>query len=780
MRFTLSLTFLFITNILLAQSIRGRLTDTTGKAVELAAITLHKLPDSSIAYNSMGDVDGNYEFLNVKPGKYFITAFQMGFKKKRTTTIEIESQDILFPIEMREETSALEEVVISAQKPMVVQEPGKITVNVESMAASVGLMAIDLLKRMPGVQVDNDGNISLKGKSQVLIMIDGKPSYLSAKQIGIILKSLPSNQISNIEIITSPSAKYDARGNAGIININLKKTDKKGVNGTLQTTLGHGILYKSNTGGSLSIGFKKWQLNAIYDFTANRNLEVFIQDRNFGGINSGYRYLVSQHYEVPTETHNYRLSADFNPSKKISFSINQRGMFIKDRWISTNTGDVVNKKGEIIQHVLSHDYNPNYNNDLGVGGGGKYKIDSSGQELSIDMEVSRYQQRSWQNIATYVWNHDTLSTLDFHAYLPMDYIVAFGKLDYTKPIGKALKLETGYKITGISIDNSLQYFLSQTGNFLAQIPKDNHFNYLEQINAGYLSLKWDSTNWSVQLGVRAEHWRANGKLINASFQRDSLQYFPNFMTKYKVHSKHELSFAMSRRIDRPNYMNLNPIAYYGDPYSYYQGNPRLLPQSTYHYELAHNYLNGLITTTVNYSRTSNFILDYATFQTSDTGKIQFMGPANIPLFENYGISSSFSMPVTKFWTTQLYANLYRNHFAGYSNRYNVDFDLIAYSANTTQQFLFPNAWTLELTGNYSSPTIWGYNRNRSMGMLSIAVKKEFAEGKWVAKVNFQDIFYTFQYKGDNLIPETNSRWSYRWDNRLVNFSLVYKFGKKQA
>lgn len=761
------------------QVLSGYVRDKEGTPVEFANITLKRTQDSTFEAGALSDTMGYYLFEKIKPGNYIVEVFQVGFVKHRENrfTIIEGAKPSQLDVQLEPDHVQLNEVLIQVQKPVVVQEPGKMTINVENTLSATGLMAIDLLKRMPGVQVDNNGNISLKGKSEVQFMIDGKPSYLSARQIAVILKSLPSNQIANIEIITSPSAKYDARGNAGIININLKKSDKKGVNGTIQAMYGHGFLHKSNLGGSLSAGFKMIQLNALYDYTNNRNLEVFHQERNFGGAASGSRYIQDQRYEVPNETHSYRVSMDYRPTDKWALSLGHRGMFQKDRWMSNNTGTVYSREGTIVQQIISYDNNPNYNSDLGLSASAKYKLDTTGQEISIDGEVSQYRQRSRQNIFTNIANHDTLSSLHFQANLPMNNTIVWGKLDYTWPLTKAIKVETGLKVNHVAIDNLVEYDVTQTGNFLPKIPSDNNFNYSEQVNAGYFSIKMDSTKWGIQIGARVEHWRAEGKLATATFLRDSIQLFPNFLARYKVHRDHEFSFALSRRIDRPNYMTLNPIAYYSDPYTYYVGNPRIQPQSTYHSEVSHNFKGGTIITTLNYSRTTNFISDFAVYQTSDTSKIQFMGPVNIPSFTNVGVSVSFQYPITKWWSSQLFVNLYHNTYAGQTNRYDVTSSIYSFSGNTTQQFTLPRSWSVELTGNYTSAAVYGYLRNKPMGMVSIGIKKDLWSGRVVAKLNFQDLFYTFKYRVETNVPEMNNQFSFRWDNRVVNFSLVWKLEK---
>lgn len=777
------LVLMTIYRVSFAQTISGFIRDERKQKLEFANIALQRVSDSSFAEGTLSDSSGYYVFKNAKAGHYRLVGYLVGYKKAFSPSFHL-SHDQSSPIQqdliLIEENIELGEVEVRAQKSVVVQEAGKITINVENTVSSAGLMAIDLLRRMPGVQIDNNGNISIKGKSEVLIMIDDKPSYLSAKQIAVILRSLPSNQISNIEVITSPSAKYDAKGNAGIININLKKTDKKGVNGTLQTTLGHGILPKSNFGGSITIGLKKWQISAMYDFTANMNLDALTQERKIGGTASGNRYYQTQYYEVPTQTHNYRITAHYDASKKLALGISHKGMYVEDRWRSENTGTIRNTNGMVLQKVVSHDNNPNYNSDLGLGFSAKYKIDSTGQTISADVDASQYKQRSRQNIQTVINNQDTLSSLHFRAHLPMENTIIAAKADYTKPILKALKLETGLKSTNVFISNTVEYNIKQTGNFLAKIPDNNEFEYKEQINAAYASLKWDSTNWSIQLGLRAEHWHAEGKLRNAEFERDSLQLFPNVLGKYKLNQKHELSIAFSRRTDRPNYLTLNPIAYYSDPYTYYVGNPKTLPQSTYHSEIAHNYKNGLLVTTLNYSNTSNMIFDYAAFQTSDTSKILYMGPTNIPKYENYGIATSLYANITKSWTSQVYFNYYYNHFSGRTNGYMIDNGMQAFSASSTQSYMLPQGWSVEASGNYSSPSVYFYTRNRAMGMLSLGIKKELFAGRVIAKLNAQDIFYTFKYRGNSLVSEIDSRHEYRWDNRVVNFSLVWKLEKKSA
>ncbi|MBY0424165.1 MAG: carboxypeptidase regulatory-like domain-containing protein, partial [Cytophagales bacterium] len=448
----------------MGQTVRGRVVDAKGEAAPFATIALQKSSDSSLAKASLTDVEGNYLLENIKPGNYRVAVTMIGYDAAYSRDFEILKGTSSFEvpiITIKEASQLLGEVQIVEKKPMIMQEAGKTVVNVESsIAASSGLMAADVLKRTPGVVMDNDGNITLKGKSNVLLLIDGKPTYLSAKQAFAILKSIPSSQIASIEIITAPSAKYDAQGNAGVINIIMKKGFALGWNGNVHTSYGQGYLPKFNLGGGLSWGGKRFSFSTIYDFTANRDFNRFVNDRNFGLISRGNRMVQDQYYTVPSLSHTFRANADWEATSKLKLGVVARALTTEDRWIGHSTSAINDKNGLRLQDLVVKDNNPNFVYDIAGGANAVYKFDTTGHKISADVDISRFNQSSIQQSTTEITKIGVAggtSTYDFRADLPTKVDIFTAKTDYTNPLTSKLNLDAGLKYVNIDVLSKIGY-----------------------------------------------------------------------------------------------------------------------------------------------------------------------------------------------------------------------------------------------------------------------------------------------------------------------------------
>lgn len=765
------------------QNLSGTIVDNNGKGVDYATITLKKYNDSSFVTGTITDEYGNYRIEGIKKGNYLVMVSMVGYKTSFSDKIVVSNQNVVQNLKLEEETKLLGEIQIQARKPVIEQQAGKIVMNVENSIVSQGLMAIELLKRAPGVQVDNDGNITLKGKENVLLMIDGKPTYLSAKQAAAILKSLPSNQIANIEVMTTPPAKYDAEGNAGVININLKKGAMQGFNGSTHASLGHGILPKSNIGISLSSGIKRWTLGASYDFTANEDFNVYQQSRNFGSVASGNKYTLIQRYNVPFYSNSYGLNIGFQATPKLSFAVSHRGILSSDVYYGNNLeGKVTDKAGNVTQRLVTRDHNPdrfyNFNQGMDI----KYKFDSLGHELSGNAEYGIYQQRSTQTTSSQFFVNETLvNTANWDGRLPTNVYNRNFKIDYTLPISNKIKLEAGIKRIDIDIESNIDFKSSQTGSLVLNLPSSNNLIFQENISAAYASFDLKQAKFSGTLGLRTEYWNALGRLpkTGETFKRDSIVPFPTVNIKYDIAKNHQIQLSYNRRIDRPSYNSLNPISYFTDPYTVFRGNSSLRPQLAENFELSHNFLEGALITTLNYSDISNYIAEYVLVPNADSTKPQTMTSINIPRYRNMGISVSLYIPVTKFWTCQLFANGFQNTYNGSLFGAELNQKLWAYTANTSQMFTLPKDWSIEISGTYLSPTLDGYTRLREMGMLSFGIQKDILHSNATIKLAGQDVFYSFIYNIETNFEGLASKSSYRWDNRIFTLSFNYKFGRNR-
>ncbi|MFM7022397.1 MAG: TonB-dependent receptor domain-containing protein [Flavobacteriales bacterium] len=752
--------------------------DTVPLPLEFVIVSLHSEDDSTLS-SVTTNASGFYRFNDVKPGSYFIKTSFSDFEDYSSELIKIDS----LPVDYQNiylKRVALKTIAIEKKKSIVKQEAGKTVVDVGAMTSTTGLMAIDLLRKMPGVRVDNDGNITLKGKANVTILFDGRAMNMSGKQIASILQAMQASEIENIEIITSPSAKYDAQGDGGMININFKKAAKKGFYGDVQVTYGQGILPKSNSGINVAFNSGKWKLNASYSINANKNGTYGYTNRNFGALSSGLTYNQGYTYKVPNINHSYSFGGDYKVNKNLSIGFSHYGLFMNDWWEGTVDGLVKDSLGQLQQRFTTFSHVPWYGTSLHNNVDFKYKIDSTGT-ISGKINYMHYNEGSVQDINIF----RVVSNITDYAHVGS---IQSGnnnnfaaQLDFERLYLKKLRFESGAKWMYNAIDNNIDFSVEQTVDVVPSTPSKKEFTFREQVSAAYVQAKWSEKKWQYQAGVRSEFWHARGEelLSKTVFTRDYLQFFPSAYLSYNPSEKHSFSFSYNRRIQRPSSHMLTPVSYFDDPYFLYTGNPKLLPQLSHNIELSHSFKGGRFITTLNYMHSDNYIQQWAVSQ-RDSSNIMDISTINIPLYENFGASLSYYQQVKKWWAVQFFANVYQNHLAGYlsNTRTTVDNYYTTATFNSTHVFTLPKAWTIELSGNYTMKQLVGYTINNPLGALGISVKKDIAAGRGSLKLNCQDVFYTFKYSGTARYNGLESRYLYSWDNRVVYLSFNWKLGSK--
>ncbi|HNQ00170.1 MAG TPA: TonB-dependent receptor, partial [Bacteroidia bacterium] len=448
-------------------------------------------------------------------------------------------------------------------------------------------------KRSPGVIVDNDGNISIKGKQGVQVLIDGKPTYLSTSDLYNMLRNMSSDQLSTIEIITNPSARYDAAGNSGILNIRLRKKQNLGLNGSVTLSYGQGVYPDFSAGFNLNYRREKFNAYGGYSFTKGFYFERTDIDRRFR--ENGYTSLFRQnnfdkgHYD----THDFRGGFDYFIDKKQTIGILIKGFY------NTNTDNTTSQTNILNNTDVPDSGYVTLNNSIGtwnsLTGNLNYsnQLDTSGQELNVDLDFARYTNRADYKFSTSHYYPNTLYTYTELATnrQPATIDVQSFKVDYVKPLHKTMKLEAGLKTSNVQTDNDVKYYNYDDVMPVLDTGKTNHFNYTERINAGYLSWTGEFNKVGLQFGIRAEQTISKGDQIttNSVFKRNYLEWFPSAFFTYKFSEKYDVKLSYSRRIDRPAYQQLNPFKYFIDPYNFMQGNPFLQPQLTNSFEFAQTF-----------------------------------------------------------------------------------------------------------------------------------------------------------------------------------------------
>ncbi|OJY98213.1 MAG: hypothetical protein BGP13_11245 [Sphingobacteriales bacterium 40-81] len=762
------------------------------KPVEAATVSLVAAKDSAVVKVEVTNKSGRFEIASAKQGTFLLLISAVGFEKqyKGPFTFGNTQADIdAGYITLQAIAKDLKAVVVTAKKPLIEQKIDKLVVNVDAAPTNAGATAMEVLEKSPGISVDNDGNISLKGKAGVIVMMDGKPTYLSAADLANLLKNTAASSIDQIEIMTQPSSKYDAAGNAGIINIKTKKSLKSGLNGSVTAGGSIGFLSKGDvvyatarSQNSLNFNYRKNKINIFGNYNPNFNKgrnELTI-NRNFynpdGSISS--KTDMSTSFKGRNNNHSVKLGADYFIDKKNVVGVVFTGFgFFGNPNPSTITS-IYNPDGSVQSGLYSTTANNmkfrNYTANVNY----KHTFDSTGKEFSADIDYVKYDNVSDMLLTTYPRDYsDKLGDpVLLKGHLPSDINIYSVKADYTHPLKGDAKFEAGIKSTLVKNDNTVDY-ARDAGEGWIPDARSNHFLYEENINAAYINLgKKFNDKWSGQVGLRAENTNTKGKQVinDSSFTRHYTNLFPTAFVSYAVDKNNQLTLSYSRRVNRPNYQDLNPFTFFLDSLTYKKGNPYLLPQFTHSIELSHN-LKGKYIFSVNYSRTTDVISEIIRQNTDE--KIIFATTENISTFRNMGLSITAPFKWAPWFNTNVFVNLYNNHYKGMYNADPIDLSYTAYMVNVTNSFTITKGFSAELSGFYRSKSVNQLLVIDPMYQMSIGLQKSLLKDKATLRLNFRDPFGWQKFGGVSRYGDVDVTIRNRWDTRQVSASLTYRFGK---
>ena len=766
-------------------SVSGSTVDTKNVPVESATISLMKSKDSSIIKIAVSDKAGKFSFTGISFGSYFITTSALSFAKTNSPVFIISENNTTIKVGtliLQELPKNLSAVVVTSKNPLIEQKIDRMVVNVDASVTNVGSTALEVLEKSPGVAVDKDGNISLKGKSSVMVMIDGKPSYLNGAELASLLGSMNSNQLSQIEIMTNPSAKYDAAGNAGVINIKTKKSITQGFNGSVTLNYGQGVYAKTNN--SIMLNYRTSKINTFlnYGYSINKGFMDFDIQRNFFGT-TGIKIseLDQQSNRInQTQNNNLKLGLDYFINKQTTLGIVTTGFLAPQKQDGFTTSYLKDGNENInsIEKTIRTVDNTWKNGAVNINFHSSF--DSRKEDITANFDYLHYDFSGNQNITGLTYNpNQTLQASNYlKNLLPLTIDIYSGRLDYSHSLNNGIKLETGIKSSFVKTNNVSNFFNLSNNNWLTDSLLSNAFNYSENINAAYLNLNKKMGKWMVQAGVRLENTNYKGlqsslsQKLDSSFNRNYTSLFPTAFISYEMNGNNQFALSIGRRIDRPAYQELNPFIGFIDKYTYSTGNPFLQPQFSTNIELSHSY-KTLLTTTINYSVVHEMINE--TLIHKDSVIIRSVG--NIGTRYNYGITESATIPFSKWYSATVFANLYQNKYTGEINGYPFNAKQLTLSLNVNNQFSFTNGWSAELSGNYTS-------RNRDegqaiilpFGQVSAGIAKQLLNNKASIKFNVRDIFYTQNPKEIQNFQDVQSTLKISRDTRVFNIAFVYRFG----
>jgi iron complex outermembrane receptor protein len=779
MKISISAFFLFLSSLSFAQSINGVLQSELGNSVPYAAITLNRSIDSTLVKATISEENGGFVLQGILPGEYNLNISSIGYEDYDRNLNYNGGNLNLGVILLYETTESLEEVTVVAEKPMVQVFADKTVFNVENTINATGTSAFELLRKAPGVIVDNNGGIVLEGKTGVQIFIDGKLSVLQGEDLFNYLESIQATDIEAVEIITQPSSKYDAAGNAGIINIKLKKDKSLGTNGTYTSGLTNGDFarynsslnfnnrgrignlygtYSNRFGKSTSfIDLLRTQSETQFDSRSNR-----ISDRNSNNLKLGY-----DHYLNSKNT----IGAIFNANLNNGFSTNNARTPIR----LANSAQI-----DSVLVALNQTDNTSYN----INANFNYKYsDTLGYSVNVDLDYGKYNSDRNAFQPNVYFNGDETQILNERITFqqtPIDIDIVTIKTDFEQNFLKG-KLGIGFKFSQVNTDNTFDFFNQINGQNVLDALQSNQFSYAENINAGYVNFNRKWGKWNVQVGLRVENTVSDGELESAQdssderVQRDYTDFFPSGGLTFQLNRKNQFALTYSKRIQRPNYQSLNPFEYKLDELSFSKGNPFLQPQYTDNIKLSHTF-NYRLTTSLSYSYISDF---FARVTVADGESANFLTTLNVADQEVINFGVSYPKKMYEWWNIYFSLNAYISDYKATSPEFlPVKQETLSFYAQNT--FTLSKGFKMEVSGWYSSPSIWGGTyQTEALGSLNLAFQKKFFNNRVTGRLAFNDILYTVPWTGTTQFGTLFIDGRGGSDSRQVAFSFTYDFGRNE-
>lgn len=773
-------------------NVSGSVRSSAGEPVEFATVTLHRVADSSVVKTEFSNEQGRYEFERAPAGRYLVSTAQLGFVRQWSQAFEVAGSTIMLPVLTMPVSGAtqLKEVQVVGTKPQFERLADRTVVNVEGSPLSAGNTSLDVLTRSPGVTVDGNDNLALRGRQGLLVLIDGKRQPMTGAELADYLRGLPADQVKSIELITNPPAKYDAQGGAGIIAINLKKDQKLGTNGSVNTSLGYGRYHKFTSGLSLNHRRKRVNYFGTYTFADRRNWSALTINRDFFSYPESRKTLVGKSFQDNTSvghgrSHSWKVGADYNLGERTVVGVVANGLALRTDSEGRNFAELYTPDGALARRSFSDNIRdgnlPNYSGNLNFRHTFK---DSLGiNELTADADYARYDSRRTQVLDTRFSFPGTFADRRPSDQQSLLSILSF-KTDYVRPLSKQLRLEAGGKISYVEADNDLEFLKpaarGQIDNLIRDDSLSNRFRYDENIIAGYVSLNKTLPKGSLQLGLRGEQTNAIGvpEADTARFDRHYFQLFPSAALKHTFSDKHEVAVSVSRRIDRPSYGQLNPFKSFIDPITYGAGNPNLLPQTSYNLELTHTFRQKY-SLGLSYGITSDPIVGTVQPESANS-RFVVSTTQNLSRQYNYGVNFTAPLELAKWWNVYNNAVLYYNRFVGELAGTRLNAGQPAFNLSSNSTFVLGHDWKADLNATYRSKERYAFFLSQPQGQVSVGVQKGLWKNKATIKLNATDVFFTDKTRATVNFDNYTERFFQRRESRVATLSFSYRFGNDKV
>jgi hypothetical protein len=822
MRHLVLMLSMFTSAALFAQNsgmVSGNIQD-QGKPIVAATVLLLQSKDSSLVKTTFTANDGGFSFSGLSTGKYRIAVSYIGYQKYTSSEIVISAENssfVLPVVSLQVDNVSLGSVTVTSRKPLIEMQADKLVVNVRNSIAATGNTALEVLQKAPGIAIDQNDEISVNGKSGILIYLDGKQTYLSKTDLVTMLRNMRSEQIEKLEIISNPSARYDAAGKA-VINIVTTKNKDFGTNGSFTigtgTTIGttvptqetnskisyqnQGVQPRYNV--SLNLNHRKGKLNVFGNAGYNNVMVPWNSSGSRVAGGSVYdQYAVAKNF---SHNLNYKAGIDFYADKKntLGFLVSGNTGHWENAVPTVTNGYIKDLSGKLQSSPLSNNRGFNTWRNTTLNANYRRITDSLGGELSIDVDYSFYNTKAGELGLHTVFldaNGQQYGTpLNITSDIPTQYQIVAGKFSYVIPLIKSkAKLEIGGKSSYVKSDNDFRFF----NNGLPDMSRTNHFIYTENIDAlyGMYSKQFNQT-WSLQAGLRMEYTKSTGNsaTLHTSTTNDYFNLFPSVFVKQSVNNDNEISYSYSRRINRPAYNSLNPFVYFLDPYTYNLGNEKLKPAYTDAYSVTYTHRHSIVIS-LGYTRTNNSIADvfknaaddaavYAKLVASTAGtnvdpkKITYQTSDNLALVQVANAGLSFPVTVSNWWSMSNNFTLLYVKYEGVVSASVLNYETVPYNFYSSQTFKLGKGLTLEPSITYNSKNIYGQIQASEQYAVNFGARKTLMKGNGSLSFSANDIFATNRFTGivntTGVVLDSRNKST----SRTINLSFNYKFGNNNV
>ncbi len=777
---------------LMSQSIiSGTAADAEGRGVDMALVGLFNAQDSSLVKSTFTESSGLYILDRIEEGSYFVTISLIGFTTYSSDVVTIDQSGVLIEmpkITLESLVNTTKTIEVTAMQSAIEIKADKVVMRPDAMISNASATVWDLIQKAPGVIIGANEELMLRGRQGVMVYQDDRPMYLSGSDLVNALKGMPASAIETIEIITTPNSKYDASGNAGIIVLRIKKNKLFGWSGGVSLAYGQGFYHRTNNSGNFSYRINKFNFYGNLSYVENNSYQDLKIKRNFFSNEGAFESAFQQRTWLRrgNTSMNGRVGVDYYVNAKLTMGASFGGFRDDSFGGSDNVSLLADANGLPLGRVealnpserIFENYSANWNFS--------YQIDTLGKTISGNADYLNYNSVLEQSLVNVIYDNNNVLTdrTNLISDLPSNIDIVSAQLDYAQPIGTLLQFGAGGKWSNVSTTNVADFRNEENGLETPNYDFSNDFKYDETISALYSNLTYTKNKISVQAGLRAEdtdlQGDQEGNLVkpDSTFSRSFTNLFPTLFVMYQMDSvgNHVLTFNAGRRIDRPNYQDMNPFTYPMDQFTLYTGNPYLRPMFSYNTEFAYTFKNK-VTTSLNYYLQKDVINETI----RQDGSIFYSRPGNLGEQHSFGISMNVYTQFKKKYSFQCYTELMNNIVKSELNGRQLDNRGAYWYVGPTVSRMGDKGWGFEVGGFYQTRVVSGQFKTIAVGGMRVAGSKKFWNNNATLRLVCDDIFHSNLPGGDiRGLGASTASWKSRLDTQVVTLSFSYRFTKGNA